>query len=99
MGKRKRRVRVLKECNRSKRLGKVIGRALAGVVDPAAGFADPATPPWPAVDLAELAGLVNDPRKPGDLADEGKAMVWLSDTVGRRVDALLPRGWFLIKPV
>lgn len=36
MSKRKRRARVLKECNRSERLGKQIGRALAGVVDPGA---------------------------------------------------------------
>ncbi len=37
MGKRKRRIRVLKECNRSKRLSKIIGRALAGVIDPSGG--------------------------------------------------------------
>lgn len=33
MGKRKRKVRFLKPCNRSNRIGKQIGRALAGVVD------------------------------------------------------------------
>jgi len=36
MGKRRRRIRVLKECNRSQRVSKIIGRALAGVIDPQA---------------------------------------------------------------
>jgi hypothetical protein len=92
MGKRRRRApRVLKECNRSSRLGKIIGRALAGIIDPACPEMSTATQR-----LAEACGLAQFVNGPGDgAADQmipgaAKEQVFASGAVqGGDVRALL----------